>query len=271
MAEFKSLDEAAKGLLISTAAVLNDSGVEFAIAGGWVPVLAAGPAGIVHPGTRDVDVLLSDDEGAVQAAAKALLDKGYYPSAKHEFQLLRQAKVGEREFVFNVDLMHPAEAERHPELYSDIIDLGVNDAYDPTGKRWVKSIAFKSAAIVFEQKMWWSAEVSGSSFDELSRKVDVPLLTPAAFILSKCKSVAVEKRTRDAFDLYYVLNAPDAGGTSEALRDLCARLPQVQDQVGELKAWLSEEANAARFNHNVSHHARREISDAAHNVLRHLA
>jgi len=39
---FKGLDEAAHALLLSTCKVLNDTGVQYAIAGGWVPVLRRG-------------------------------------------------------------------------------------------------------------------------------------------------------------------------------------------------------------------------------------
>jgi hypothetical protein len=51
-------------------------------------------------------------------------------SAEHEFQLLKALQVGSREFVFNIDLMHPAEASTRPEMFQDIMDLGIGDNYD---------------------------------------------------------------------------------------------------------------------------------------------
>lgn len=148
---FPDLNDACKGLLVTTAEVLNTSGLRYVVAGGWAPILAEPEhPSLVHPGTRDVDVLMTDDPAAVEAAAKALLAARFRPSAKHEFQLLRDATVGARDFVFNIDLMHPYEARSTPETYSDIFDLGVNDDYDPSGSRHMKSIAFRSALIVYE-------------------------------------------------------------------------------------------------------------------------
>ena len=103
---FPDLNDACKGLLVTTAEVLNTSGLRYVVAGGWVPILAEPEhPSLVHPGTRDVDVLMTDDPAAVEAAAKALLAARFRPSAKHEFQLLRDATVGARDFVFNIDLM----------------------------------------------------------------------------------------------------------------------------------------------------------------------
>ncbi len=201
---FNDLNDACKGLLISVATVLNGSGLRYAVAGGWVPLLTApSHPSLTHPGTRDVDVLIMDELAAVQTAASALLVSRFRPSAKHEFQLLRDAAVGKHEFVFNVDLMHPYEAGSTPEMFSDIFDLGVNDAYDPRGSRHAKSIAFRSAAIIYEQNLFSQIEVSGPDLDGRPCTVIVPILSAPAAVLSKCESVAVTKRTRDAFDVYY--------------------------------------------------------------------
>jgi len=106
--------------------VLNTSGLHYVVAGGWAPLLL----GSVHPTpvhsrTRDVDVLMTDELKAVQAAARMLLANRFRPSAKHEFQLLRDAALGGWDFVFNIDLMHPYEAGDTPQMFSDIFDLGV--------------------------------------------------------------------------------------------------------------------------------------------------
>ncbi|MBL8558799.1 MAG: hypothetical protein JNM47_08780 [Hyphomonadaceae bacterium] len=256
---------------MSAVKALTTSGVQFAIAGGWVPVLREAPAGIIHPGTRDVDVLLSDSDLAVEQAARSLLSAGFHPSAKHEFQLLREATVGARKFLFNVDLMHPREAQIHPGLYEDIIDLGITDRYDPTGKRWLKSIAFKSSAIVFEKKLWATSAVEARSFEGTQEIVDVPLLTPSAFILSKCQSVAVEKRTRDAFDLYYVFNGPDAAKIVSDLTEMCSKYPEVRQQVSSLKSWIDNPENASVFDRNVDRHAKATGLNAASGLVMSLA
>ena len=193
---FKDFDEATLALLLSTCAVLNNR-IEYVIAGGWVPILRGSLDRIKHPGTRDVDVLFNDDKVKIREAALQLLNVGFLPSAKHEFQLLRRMTVGARNFVFNIDLMHPSEQRMDPSLFEDIFDLGISDAYDPTGKRHLKSIAFPSAAIVFEQKLWSSITISGRDIEGQMTTQQVSLLTEEGFVLSKVESVQNPKRTRE--------------------------------------------------------------------------
>ncbi len=263
---FIGLDDACKGLLLSVAEVLNRTGLHYVVAGGWVPLLIEpNHPNLAHPGTRDVDVLMIDETTAVQRAAMALMDARFRPSAKHEFQLLRNAEVGAQEFVFNVDLMHPAEARQTPQMFSDIFDLGVNDAYDPRGSRFAKSIAFRSAAIVYEQNLFTRVAVSGVDLDGQQCNRNIPILTAPAFILSKCESVSIKKRTRDAFDIYFVLSG--TGGVKHAadLLVLAAKFPQVHEQLEQLRSFLTDQP--ADFDNNVSQHARRHIPEAAANTL----
>jgi hypothetical protein len=259
---FTDLNDACKGLLVTTAQVLNASGLRYAVAGGWVPLLTEPhhPT-LEHPGTRDVDVLMMDEPAAVQAAAKALLAARFRPSAKHEFQLLRDAAVGDLAFVFNVDLMHPYEGDSTPATYNDIFDLGVNDAYDPRGSRHAKSIAFRSAAIVYEQNLFTAVEVTAPDLEGAPCVVQVPLLSPAAAILSKCESVAIKKRTRDAFDIHYMLSGTNGPKAAAELRQLAADFPQVDEQLQLLRTFLV--AHPDTYDRNVSNHARREITTAA--------
>ena len=209
-----------------------------------------------------------DEKVAVRGAAKALLDAGFRPSAKHEFQLLRDAQVGDHVFVFNVDLMHPYEARSTPEMYSDIFDLGVDDAYDPRGSRHAKSIAFRSAAIVYEQNLFSEIAVSAPDLDGVYGTVTVPILSPPAAVLSKCESVATSKRTRDAFDIYYLLSGSNGARLAKELQDLAGSFPQVKKQLQNLRRFLEEKPNT--YNDNVSIHARREVSSAAHESLERL-
>jgi hypothetical protein len=258
---FTDLTEGCKGLLVTTATVLNSTKLRYVVAGGWVPLLAepCHPT-LSHPGTRDVDVLMIDTEGA-ECAAKALLEDGFRPSAKHEFQLLRDAQIGEYMFVFNVDLMHPYEAHDTPDMYNDIFDLGVNDAYDPHGSRHLKSIAFRSAEIVYEQNLFSRVQVTAVDLGGVECSVTVPMLSRAAAVLSKCDSVSIPKRTRDAFDIYYLLSGKNGECCARKLRDLATNFPQVSEQLQLLRKFLDNDP--ATFNRNVSLHARRAISSAA--------
>lgn len=259
---FTGLNDACKGLLLSVAEILNRTDLKYAVAGGWVPLLIepAHPT-LVHPGTRDVDVLMIDELDAVKHAAMALMDASFRPSAKHEFQLLRDADVGARTFVFNVDLMHPSEAARTPEMFSDIFDLGVSDDYDPRGSRYAKSIAFRSAAIVYEQNLFTRVSVAGTDLDGQACVREIPILSGPAFLLSKCESVSIPKRTRDAFDIYYMLSGHSGSRHAADLQRLAGNFPQVEEQLEKLRNFLVEMPTT--FNGNVAVHARKHISDAA--------
>lgn len=263
---FIDLNDACRGLLLSCVAILNTSGLRYVVAGGWVPLLLEPrhPT-LVHPGTRDVDVLMIDELQAVQSAAEALLANRFRPSAKHEFQLLRDAAVGSRDFVFNVDLMHPYEAGDSPQMFSDIFDLGVNDAYDPRGSRHAKSIAFRSAEIVYQERLFTQVTVNGVDLDSQACQHIVPLLSAPAFLLSKCESASIPKRTRDAFDIYYLLSGSLGARHSAELRSLAARFPQVASQVDLLRKFLRDEPG--RFVRNVAQHAGRQIDGAAEDTL----
>ena len=260
--KFEDLNHACRGLLVTTAEVLNQSGLRYVIAGGWVPILSEpNHPSLRHPGTRDVDVLMIDELDAVRSAAKELLSAGFRPSAKHEFQLLKNASVGEREFVFNIDLMHPYEADGTPEMFSDIFDLGVNDAYDPKGSRFMKSIAFKSAAIVYEEGLFSNVSVEDYDLGGEYRTVSVPILSPAAAILSKCESVKTPKRTRDAFDIYYILSGNAGAVHAMELKQLSSAFPQVASQMVHLKDFL--ERSPDKYDANVSMHSGFSVEGAA--------
>jgi hypothetical protein len=266
---FETFETAARALLVTSCRILNSVDVEYVIVGGWVPVIRGGRLDLTHPGTRDVDVLFRDlGSDAVSRAARGLLEGGFVPSAKHEFQLLQQIHVGGREFIFNVDLMHPAERIKNPELYADIFDLGAPDAHDPTGKRWLKSIVFESAEIVFSKALWSYVEVKGPDLNAQTTTVNVPLLDEAAFFLSKTKSVRQVKRPRDAFDMYYVLTGPNGKEALSIIERLCTESREITDQVEDFRNWLRSPSNLTTFNGNVVKYSRDRRDNPGHIILK---
>ena len=251
--KFDSLEEAAKGLLITTCEILNGTAVSYVVAGGWIPVSEGGSPALRHPGTRDVDILFSYERESIVNAAQKLLASGFNASAKHEFQLLRPIKVVDRQFIFNVDLMHQGEFRGPDDLFSDIFDLGIPDAYDPTGKRWLKSVIFASSAIIFEERLWSPFELGGRDADGVSKVVPIPLMDEAALILSKVESVRQPKRTRDAFDIFFVISGPSAYLIEARLREMSSRFPRVAKRLSQLKDWIAE--NPEKFDVNVQIYA----------------
>ncbi len=247
---YASLAEGARALLVEACSVLNEKGVEYVIAGGWVPVLrGSSDTTLHHPGTRDVDVLFNDDRETIRNAVQLLLASGFVLSAKHEFQLLKALQVGSREFVFNIDLMHPTEASTSPEMFQDIMDLGIDDNYDENSPK-VKSICFPSSAIIFERNLWSMFKVAATDSDGKHFECTIPLMDEAALILSKADSVKQAKRARDAFDIYFVLAGPKGETVASRLSQLSTSFAQVSDQLSLLRKFLNE--NSEKFDTNVS-------------------
>ncbi len=252
---YENVLDACRGLLVDVCVHLNAIKTNYVIAGGWVPYLRSVHPRFQHQGTKDVDVLLDDDRELLKPAVHALLNAGYLLSAKHSFQLLRILNVRDidggqvHELAFNVDLMHPAKARQTPEMFADIMEININQAYDP-GKVHVQSIVFPSSKIIFDERMWEEVELAATSPAGESNTSNVPLLTPAAFILSKCDSVRNKKRERDAFDIYFVLTGQRGEETIRALRSFAEQFPQVDRQLGLLHAFLRERAGV--FDENVA-------------------
>lgn len=191
--------DAAKELLVDVSELLGDAGAEFVIVGGWSPYLL-NKTSYAHPGTKDVDVLFSDGsaEYGLSKYIKLFLENGFVPSAKHDFQLIKNISVGDNELAFNVDLLHPSETIRNPELLTDHLNLHIEDG-DLQKEKFVRSIVLPSSKILFQDDFQALTTVVAPLS---SRTVKVPLITAAGAILSKCESVKVAKRPRDSFDIY---------------------------------------------------------------------
>jgi hypothetical protein len=160
---FDNLEEARKALLCHAVGVAKASGEPFAVIGGWSPVLLNSEP-IRHPGTADVDLLFAEgvSPGRLQQCYRLLLDAGYYPSAKHEFQLVWLATVASREFAFNVDILHPDEHSRH-HLFVDHMELPV--PMTPFIKQYLKlkSVVIPASRFVFRFNRIVQVEVQSLS------------------------------------------------------------------------------------------------------------
>jgi hypothetical protein len=263
---FSDFDIATRALLLTTCEAISDASTEFVIVGGWVPLLRGGGNGLAHPGTRDVDILFGNkDPEIVRPAAEALLKRGFTPSAKHEFQLLRSIEVGNQDFIFNVDLMHPAEQSERPELFCDIFDLGVIDLHDPTGKRWMKSIVFESAQVIFDKSLWSFENISGQDISGAPRTVSVPLMNEAALVLSKTKSVRQVKRPRDSFDIFYVMTGPKREEIVSTIISLTLEFEEINRQLQDFLEWLSKDKKT--FNKNVHKYAPNTLENPTQFIL----
>lgn len=209
-----SVLDASKELLVEVSTILLGAEAEFIVVGGWSPYLL-NTTEFKHPGTKDVDILFSDGaaERGLEQYVHLLLQNGFMPSAKHDFQLLKPISVNGHELVFNVDLLHPSESLKNPELFTDHFDLHIRDG-DLEKTKFVRSIVLPSSEILFR-----------SGFNQTIRVVApltgkdafVPLISPAGAILSKCESVHLAKRPRDSFDIYISLMSGGAPNIVQAI------------------------------------------------------
>lgn len=228
--------DASKALLVEVANVLNRANVNYVVVGGWSPYLRyKGP--LQHPGTKDVDILFSDAtvEGGISQIIELFLKNGFLVSAKHDFQLLKPISVEGRELVFNVDLLHPSETHKNPELLVDHLDLHINES-DLGDKKFVKSVVLPSSQILFEKGFFGPLNVQCPI---TSVSATVPLITECGCILSKCESVKLEKRKRDAFDIYLSLCSVGTEDFAKALRPY-AKLAGVASMLDALREYIKK-------------------------------
>lgn len=221
---FATMQDAVSALLLDVTTFLNSTGHDYMIVGGWSPFLL-NKTDHRHPGTRDIDVLFSDGNvrNKLRDVIRGMLDRGYKASAKHDFQLLRPVTVQNFQLVFNVDLLHPAESEKNPEMMVDHFDLGIKDEELAESKA-IKSIVLPSSALLFGDDFSSLYTLESHNLDGQPSKVSFPLLGLAGSILSKCESVNVKKRPRDAFDIFLALES-----------DFEKEIPQLLRQYSKVK------------------------------------
>lgn len=207
-AMYGSVNAAAKGLLGEASSIARRAGKEFVVVGGWSPFLR-NTALVSHPGTRDVDLLFS--EGATRASLKdlvcAFLDSGYLLSAKHEFQVLRTLPVGGRNFVFNVDLLHPHEGEVKGDLFVDQLSFPIPHEDYKSTYVFTKSIALPNAGFVFDG-FFAEESIEFMMPDGTTAQHKVPVIDEVGLLATKSKSCMVQKRPRDIFDIYLAISSP---------------------------------------------------------------
>lgn len=248
---FSTLNDAVKGMLVEAVESLKNTGVTYAVIGGWAPFLRNVRTDIQHPGTRDVDLLFSgaDVKGVLGKAVQALLASGFIVSGKHDFQVMKAMKVHNREMIFHVDLLHPGQPGLNPELFCEHFDLGVPIDEAKLETKLVKSIVLPSSKFIFEQRLYDRFEVEHPL---TKQRVGIDLINQAGLIFSKCESVQAKKRERDAFDIFLATAQPDWPQTIKALISAVGEVGGLADPLKSLYKYLSCEDKAKLFDTNVS-------------------
>ena len=231
--QHSSLLDGARQLLIDSMAVLNEAGCdEYIVIGGWCPYLRNSTK-IAHPGTLDVDVLFKFgyQSGDLEKVVRTFIERGFLPSAKHSFQLLRKQSVDGTDLIYNVDLLHPRMTIEDPSLFVDHLDLDIRLA--PTGPATKKmvSIAQPNSIALFDHSLYSPHNDRGTVFN---------LVSFTGMLLTKIDSCQRPKRERDSFDIYLAAlnNEIDIG----CLQKICSENKRIRDSMVGFLSHLGKKA-----------------------------
>lgn len=193
---YSSLMDGCYALLDEATSIIESTGLRYMVIGGWAPLILNSSEDHPHPGTKDVDILFQDaaTPGTLDDVINLFFEKGFIPSAKHAFQLLKKFDIGGKEFMYSVDLLHPSMSKNNPELFVDHLDLEIKLSPTREEEFRMASIVLPSADFLFDEHF------EQIYIPKLDRKIQ--LMTESGCILSKSSSVRNVKRTRDAFDIF---------------------------------------------------------------------
>jgi hypothetical protein len=193
-----NIQDGAKILLNETAKILNENSVNYIIVGGWSPYLLNSTE-IKHPGTKDVDILFENayKQEELKEIISKFIDSGFILSAKHDFQLFKKIPVRDYEFIFNIDILHPSETNWETEIFIDQIELDIpKDEYQNENFK-MKSIMLPDSNFLFDGHY---------SNYELTSSLSINLMNELGCLLTKSKSVNIQKRFRDSLDVFLAIH-----------------------------------------------------------------
>lgn len=209
----------------------------------------------------DVDLLFRETyrSGSIDNVIRHFLDFGFVPSAKHPFQLMRVQKIKGKDFIFNIDLLHPEMLkEASIGMFVDHLDLDVPLTSEETESKKMKSVVLPNSEVLFLRGMFSTEEIDGTSFN---------LVTYNGMFATKMDSCQKQKRERDAFDIYlgFLGNAIDVA----EIRSIAAADHRIAVSLGNFTNYLK--TKGSEFDKNVEHFARVTSSSPSQTILRQLS
>jgi hypothetical protein len=207
MNSYEDLLTGAIGILCDVTSILNRKETNYIIVGGWSPFLLNSQP-YHHPGTKDVDILFDKayNKDSLREIILALLEEGFILSAKHDFQLFREVDIKGNRFIYNVDLLHPLETANPNEIYVEHIDLDIPASQYQQNSFIMKSIALPSSQILFDAGLFTKYQLNLEMNGEAKTiHQTFPLMNEIGTLITKSKSVLIEKRYRDSLDIYLAI------------------------------------------------------------------
>lgn len=237
-----SIQDGARSLLKDTAEALQQfPDLQYIVIGGWCPVLR-NKTTLVHPGTLDVDLLFRESyiSGSINEVVKHFLEFGFIPSAKHPFQLMRVQNIRGKDFVFNIDLLHPRmQSDKTTSgMFVDHLDLDVPLTNAETEFKKMKSVVLPNSEVLFLSGLFSREAIEGAPFN---------LVTFEGMFVTKMDSCQKQKRERDAFDIYLGFLGKDiSASTIKAIANFDHR---ISESLKKFVQYLKE--SGAEFDQNV--------------------
>lgn len=221
MKEYKNIQDGAFGMLYECTNLLNKLNTKYIVVGGWSPYLL-NSSPISHPGTKDVDILFDGayEKGKLKEIILAFLDNGFIMSAKHDFQLFKEINVCGEGFIYNLDLLHPLETIKPKDIYVDHIEFDIPADKYLSRNFVMKSIALPSSQILFQNKFYKNYDLSIEGLEP----IQFPLMDELGTLLTKSKSVLIDKRYRDSLDIFLAIHQ------NENFEDLIKRLKKLKSK-----------------------------------------
>lgn len=231
---YETLKEAAQGLV---QAEID----EYIVIGGWCPYLNRGDYS--HPGTIDVDILFmnANEKGYLKNYIECMMEKDYFTSAKHQFQLLTIKKIQDKRFCFNIDLLHTEPSIEDSGLFVDHLDLNVLMSKKEQRRIKMLSIVQKEAEILFTEEMFTKHQIDKDLY--------IKIVDFTGMFITKAISCQKVKRDRDSYDIYlgFVQNQIDI----EKVLQIASGGGQVKVAIDSFRKFLKKEQQT--FNKRVKY------------------
>lgn len=203
--------EAARRVLIELPRVLGEYEGELAVVGGWVPDLLMPGRG--HIGSSDVDLALDHDSLQEQryGTIKALLERsGYRPDPDRNFIFYREVALNDGydpdPLLVEVDLV--------------AAEYGVaGKSRDSQPVQDVRARKARGADLVFDRDLVEVVEIDGWLPNGARFTSRVRVAGPLAFLVMKANAIVHRDKSKDSYDVWFLLNNHPAGlnGLAEAV------------------------------------------------------
>ena len=203
--------EAARSVMLELVRLLGEYGDDIVIVGGWVPALLIPQDEARHVGSIDVDLALNHktiQDPGYMTICRLLTERGYKRDDDQPFIFWRTVRLGDKEFVVEVDLLA--------------------GEYEGTGKKHrtqeIQDVRARKArgcelAFQFPAEVPVEGTLPGGARD--SARVRIAAIVP--FLAMKGMAMATRLKEKDPWDVYYcVRNYP--GGVDALVAEFTKHL-----------------------------------------------